>query len=293
MPTVLVPLDEPPFAHSIFPDAWQLAGPSGRIVLAYVLSSHYRAPERSAHVDTVQRYLSEEAHRLQAQHLRVETRVFIGGDVPRALDEGVSDVGADFVAVATHGTGHGGRLARSSIAWKTLAHSPVPILFRHTQDGRVRDLDEAPAQPVTIMVPLDGSGRAEQAVPVATALAKQWQGSLFLAQIGADATGGQAYLGRVARGLAVSVTMVLEQGTMSGEVLARLARDHEITHVVMTSHGRTGLSRVIAGDVAADLIDRLSLPIIVVPALAALANQLEPRTPQEWAPVPARLPAVG
>jgi hypothetical protein len=35
MPTVLVPLDETAFAESILPDARQLAGPGGRLVLVY------------------------------------------------------------------------------------------------------------------------------------------------------------------------------------------------------------------------------------------------------------------
>jgi nucleotide-binding universal stress UspA family protein len=159
MPTVLVPLDETPFAQSIFPDARRPAGPDGRIILAHVLSSRFRGLERSSHVDNVQRFLSVEAQRLQGHHLRVETKVFVGGDIPRGIDEGVTGVGAHCVAVATHGTTRGGRLARSSISWKALAHGPVPILLHHTQEGQVRDLDESDPQSVTIMVPLDGSPR--------------------------------------------------------------------------------------------------------------------------------------
>jgi nucleotide-binding universal stress UspA family protein len=289
MATVLVPLDETPFANFVFPDARWLAGPDGRLVLVYVLSSRIPKSERSDHVDNIQRYLSEEAHRLQGQHLRAEVKVFIGANIPRAIDEGVSDVGADFVAVATHGTEH--RLARSSIVWKTLAHSPVPILVRHAQEGQVREPDEPAPDPVIILVPLDGSARAERALTVAAALARQWQGSMLLAQIADDSMQGQAYLDRMAGGLTVPVRTMVRQGR-PGEALVRLAREQGITHVVMTSHGRTGLSRVIAGDVAAQLIDRLSLPIIVVPVLAAQAKQPEPRTAEEPAPAMAGTPVL-
>lgn len=96
------------------------------------------------------------------------------------------------------------------------------------------------------------------------ALAAQWQGSVVLAQIGAEATRGQAYLDRMASNLTASVRTVLGQGKPGG-ALATLTQEHAITHVVVTSPGRTGLSRVIAGDAAAQLIDRLSLPIILVP----------------------------
>ena len=71
----------------------------------------------------------------------------------------------------------------------------------------------------------------------------------------------------------------------------QLAGEHAITHVVMTSHGRTGLSRMIAGDVAADLIERLSLPIVVIPSLAELAPAPEERTVDDTASAPAGLPA--
>jgi len=131
----------------------------------------------------VERYLSNEAQLLKARNYQVESRVLVGGDIPRAIDEGVTVLGAEMVAVATHGVPHRGRLARSSVAWKTLAHSPVPILFRHAQPGRVRELDESGPQAVTIMVPLDGSPTAEQALPLAASLAAQWHGSLLLVQI--------------------------------------------------------------------------------------------------------------
>lgn len=275
MSTVLVPLDETAFSETILPDAKELAGPGGRIVLVYVAGRREQASD-------AERYLANEAELLQARGFQASVQVLIGGDIPRAIDEGVSALGASLVAVATHGTSH--RLARSSIAWRTLAHSPVPILLRHAQF--VRELNEPAPQTVIVMVPLDGSPRAEQAVPVATALATQWQGSLLLAHVGDDAAEGQANLDRIARGATVPVTTVLAQGR-PGEALVRLAQEQSVTHVVMTSHRRTGLSRVIAGDVAAQLIDGLSLPIIVVPALAAVVQQPGQRASEQPVPAPA------
>jgi nucleotide-binding universal stress UspA family protein len=282
MPTVLVPLNETAFAESILPDAEQLAGPGGRFVLVYVLARRGRGDDQSSEAGDVERYLSNEAQVLQARGFQATTKVLLGGDIPRAIDEGVTELGAEMVAVATHGTAHGGRLARSSIAWKTLAHSPVPILLRHAQEGQVRDLDESGPQPVTILVPLDGSSRAEQALPVAATLAAQWQGSLVLVQIDSEATGGQEYLDRIARDMKVPVQAALGHGRAS-EALAKLAADRAITHVVMTSHGRTGLSRVIAGDVAAGMIDRLALPIVVIPSLAEPAQKPEQNTSDQAA----------
>jgi nucleotide-binding universal stress UspA family protein len=290
MPTVLVPLDETAFAESILPDARQLAGPGGRLVFLYVLARRGRDAEQFSEKSDVERYLTNEAHLLQARGVQADAHVLVGGDIPRAIDEGVTALGAELVAVATHGTAQGGRLARSSIAWKTLAHSPVPVLVRHAQEGQARDREDSGPAPATILVPLDGSPTAERALPLATALAAQWQGSLILTQIGADATGGQAYLDRIAQNLTVPVQTVLGHG-QAGAALAQLVGARAITHVVMTSHGRTGLSRVIAGDVAATLIDRLAVPIVVIPSLAEPAQQPAARTSDETAATPGTVPA--
>jgi len=93
-----------------------------------------------------------------------------------------------------------------------------------------------------------------------------------LSECGDDATEGQSYLDRIASAVTAPVNAVPAQGTPA-DALARLARKRGISHVVMTSHGRTGLSRMIAGDVAADLIERLSRPIVVIPSLAHEAEQ--------------------
>jgi hypothetical protein len=88
MPTVLVPLDETAFAESILPDAQQLAGPGGRLVLVYVAARGGRASD-------VERYLSNEAQLLQGRGFQVATRVLTGGDIPRAIDEGVTELSAE------------------------------------------------------------------------------------------------------------------------------------------------------------------------------------------------------
>jgi nucleotide-binding universal stress UspA family protein len=267
MTSILVPLNETAFAESILPDARRLAGPGGKLILMYVVASHRRGEDRASMGADAERYLENEAQLLQAHGLQVETKVLAGGDIPRAIDEGVTELRADMVAVATHGIGRHERLARSSIAWKALAHSPVPILFRHAQQGQVRDLDEPDPTPIKIMVPLDGSQTAERALPLAATLAAQWQGTLVLVHVSPDASGDATYLDRIATSVQGTVQREVRSGNPAGE-LVQAASDLGITHVVMTSHGRTGLSRVIAGDVAAELIERFSVPIIVIPAMA-------------------------
>jgi nucleotide-binding universal stress UspA family protein len=290
MTTVLVPLNETAFAESILPDARMLAGPEGKLILTYVVASRSRRGDRESLGADAERYLSNEAQLLQARGLHVETKVLVGSDIPRAIDEGVTELGADMVAVATYGMGQHERLARSSIAWKALAHSPVPILFRHAQQGQVRDLDEADPTPVKIMVPLDGSQTAERALPLAATLAAQWQGTLVLIHVSPDTSGDATYLDRIATSVERTVQREVRVGKPAGE-LVQAASDLGITHVVMTSHGRTGLSRVIAGDVAAELMARLSVPIIVIPSLAMTSSEQTQNTTSQTLTPPVGTPA--
>src|SRR5690242_6371537 len=109
MPCVLVPLDETPFAETILPDAEELAGPGGRIALIFVAA-------RPQEADDLERYFSNEAQLLQSRGFQVSSKVLVGGNIPRAIDEGVTEFGAEIVAVATHGAEHHGRLSRSSSA---------------------------------------------------------------------------------------------------------------------------------------------------------------------------------
>jgi nucleotide-binding universal stress UspA family protein len=90
---------------------------------------------------------------------------------------------------------------------------------------------------------------------------------MVLVQVYPNGRGGAEYLERVAGGVQGEVQTKLLEGRPA-DALTRIATDLHVSDVVMTSHGRSGLSRVIAGDTAADLIERLSIPIIVVPPSA-------------------------
>src|SRR5438270_3143725 len=105
--TVLVPLAETSFAESILPDAVSLAGPGGRLALVYVLRHRRRGSDETGEADDAERYLANEGRLLQARGYQVVVKVLVGADIPQAINEGVAELRADTVAVATHGTGGG------------------------------------------------------------------------------------------------------------------------------------------------------------------------------------------
>lgn len=254
-----------------------------------------------------ERYLGSMAQRLEKEGVRATAYRLTASDVAEAIDDAASFLKVDFVACTTHGRGPLGRLLFGGIVWKALAESRLPILLCHpeeessertdSRDGQgssqamnthaLTVSDERPPNTDTrrrILVPLDGSPFGETAIPTARQLGAEWKASLYLARVvadpsipdslfaGSDETQGefsraQAYLSRVSKGLDLDVYTEV----FSGDPVDRLVNavgNWGITDIVMSTHGRTGLKRVVLGSVADDLIQRGHRPTIVVPPLA-------------------------
>ena len=82
-------------------------------------------------------------------------------------------------------------------------------------------------------------------------------------------TVAQEYLDHVAGRLISDVDIHVVVGPPVSDALVEVVQSRGITDVVLSSHGRTGLSRTIIGSVADHLIQQLHVPILVVPALAS------------------------
>lgn len=154
----------------------------------------------------------------------------------------------------------------------------------------------------TILVPLDGSTFAEHAVPVAMALARSAGARLHLVQVHEvpvvptspdllvpyDAQWDSAlrqqeeeYLQSVANRIAERAGLQSRTELLSGPAemaLATYAREMEVDLVVMTTHGRSGLSRMWLGSVADGVIRRSQVPVLLLrPSHAELDYEEELR----------------
>jgi nucleotide-binding universal stress UspA family protein len=161
----------------------------------------------------------------------------------------------------------------------------VPVLLRHPDRPRSATAITGPRR---IIVPVDGSEFSERAVRLASQLASETSGEVVLIQVvppisgyamlggayGAavavrdgDAGAAEQYLARTAAALPCKTRTQVLVGPVSG-TLIQAARRLRVTDVVLASHGRTGLSRVVLGSVTDDLIQRLHCPIVVLPVLS-------------------------
>jgi nucleotide-binding universal stress UspA family protein len=291
MKRILVPLDGTTLAAAVIGDARQLAGPDGELVLVQDVL-HRRHPlepgerDESDALDASYEYLDRKARRLRDRGVKVRVETLLIADTAVAIDEAARIFNVDMIACATHGRGPFGRLVRGGVAWRAMANSPVPVLLRHAESKPVG----GPAHmtpPGRILVPLDGSRYSETALPLAVELARQWDVDIVLEQVIPDlgaSQGSFGYSGRedlrkdanlaqdrleyIAARLPVQVSIDVCTGPIVESLVVAVAR-HDISHVVMASHGRTGLSRVIVGSVADALIHELRCPIFVIPAIVA------------------------
>ena len=150
-----------------------------------------------------------------------------------------------------------------------------------------------------ILVPLDGSPLAEQALDEACRLAELNQAKVILLNVvspiseviaaGTDhpifvdqqwaAQQAEAlnYLNRVSKRIVcqgVEAECAVEMGH-AAETIVDYANHHTIDLIVMATHGRTGLKRLVYGSVAEAVLHRADVPILLVRAHSELAPVAE------------------
>jgi nucleotide-binding universal stress UspA family protein len=141
-----------------------------------------------------------------------------------------------------------------------------------------------------ILVPLDGSKLAEKALSYAEALAQKFEAELILVQvlqlmpefvggphggmvfheqIIQDRQAADVYLNSVmgqVRELVLPVrTVTLEAHSVTDRII-KLACDESVDLIVMSTHGRSGLSRLVHGSVAGQILHDAPCPVFLVKA---------------------------
>lgn len=150
-----------------------------------------------------------------------------------------------------------------------------------------------------VLVPLDGSGLAEQTLPYAEEVAAAFGSQVVLLGVWERGAGQrlrvfQGYLERMAARVERSlklrlapqaqVTAVVKKGSPAEEIL-RLAEEQDIGLIAMATHGRSGLSRWVLGSVAAKVARSSPVPVLLVPP-ASKAADLPPGEAFQQALVP-------
>lgn len=232
----------------------------------------------------LQSYLHTLVPQLDRLNLPVTTEVRAGHPAVEIIGA-ARDREASLIAVSTHGPHAVAEKRRGSIADKVLRGAEAPVLAI----GPTVSLPSSdPPIPIRrILVPLDGSAEAEQALPLALDLAKDLHSELHMVRVVTPVTGNYGVdvsdqlahelnrdRERTARSYLESVRSnhkdrVISTQTMIGfpaSALAQFVEESDIDLVVMTSHSRYASALWTLGRVADALLDGPAPVILVKPA---------------------------
>jgi nucleotide-binding universal stress UspA family protein len=288
-PTILVPLDGSAIGEDALPTAAMLArGMGARLHLVHVhegillLYSSDLAigavPTLNTPVDEQCRsdetaYLNQTAERLIADGHTVTTAL-LSGPVDDALAKAALAEQVTMIVMSTHARGGAARTFMGNLGDALVRHTSIPLLLVHVQPSAVPD----PAPPFRhMLIALDGSPLAEQVLPIAQRIGSALGLEYTLLHItsphssGAELSAIQQYLNGVAARLDAPAdhvhTMMMAYRTPA-EAIEIYAQNHGVDLVVMSTHGRGGLSRMVFGSVADSVIQATRFPVLVYrPAL--------------------------
>lgn len=275
---ILLPLDMSPYAERAIPYALALAqATNASITLAHVADVGHG---RSASAPSITAYLSTIRATRLAGATKVAMRIVRGTSVVGALSDLTESSHTDVVAIATH--------TRRGLEQPLLGKVGDHLVRGASASVLVAPpgLEEPSAPPAfrRILLPLDGSRLAEQAIGPALALAQHAQEPieivLFYVEETKDAQqDGVRYLWETRAmlmddGLPATARVIASSviGSPPGAIVGATAHGLATAHgdarpfdlLIMATHGRGGMQRWLYGSVAAYVIPRLTIPALLV-----------------------------
>jgi nucleotide-binding universal stress UspA family protein len=281
---VLVPLDGSLAAEFAIRFAADLASQNDAdLLLLYLRHLPARvgsaeSPEESdsENLEQIHKYLADVRKEQRDAGVRAQDHLLEGHDLAGALFKFVESERVSIIVMSTQGRTAMLRGLFGSSIEKTLNNMPVPLLL-------VRPMYQQ------IVVPLDGSKWSESAIPRAAELARVHDAELVLLHVyqskSADYAGQWVLAGQqqiaeqsyeqMADQIIALRNRLRQEGLRAREVLIRggnpaqvicdfVETEEGISMIVMSTHGRTGLSRWLVGSVAQTVIKNSRSPVTLV-----------------------------
>jgi nucleotide-binding universal stress UspA family protein len=266
--------------------------PSMSAVAAAMWTPTYNVPDQlqwEAEVNSATRYLNQVARRLRDLGVAVTIRTAPNAPAESILDYATQNPDLRLIALATHGRTGFTRWLLGSVAEKVVQGADQPLLLVRPASPDAGAALE-PVVPYTkILVPLDGSSLAEQALAYTRNLAAATGAGLLLvtvlpsldesalveeaaairrheAQQPDVVKGARTYLAGVAQQLEearVPVQTRIVYG-QPAEAILRLTAQESADVIAMATHGRSGLQRLWLGSVTQKVVQRAETPVLVI-----------------------------
>jgi nucleotide-binding universal stress UspA family protein len=312
---ILVPLDGSALAESVLPHALTIARAyDAELLLLRVVGNGAGMPSslsgqpvewRLRHLEA-ERYLEEIESDLERSSARVARRLAVG----KASEHILSVARAarmDLIVLSTHGIGGLTQFKLSGTASKVLSSADCSVLLVGATEGARRQ----PATYSRVLVPLDGSKRADWAACIAAPLARAARAELVLVHVvrrpdvigevtpdseacrladrlvEVNTKAAHQHLERECANLAgpdLRVRWRVEADSNISHVLERVAEQELASLVVVSAHGHSPSTGWPYGTVVSTLLAHGSRPILVLQDVPQRPMHEQPRSMAEAGP---------
>ncbi len=226
-------------------------------------------------------------------------RYVLSGNAPREIADHASRHKADLIVMATHGSGAVARFFLGSVTDKVLHVAPCPVLVMRKGKGSKSESKRGKTFR-RILFPTDFSPTANLALKRAVALTQDYDAELLLLHIIDDNLISTHVPGerdiilkelrnhaleQMRKGLPEDLLKnfhtigVVKRGAPAKTIVAH-AQAEDCDLIVMGSHGRTGIDRVLLGSVADRVVRHAHCPVFIERAKATEVDRKPIKNPE-------------
>ena len=271
---VLIPTDGSPLSVDAL-EAAIATFPDGNVTLLYVIDPRYTTGDDERRPERVFSELLDIAER---NGIEVDTEIRVGHP-SREIIRFSEAAAVDDIIIGSHGRERISRILLGSVAERVLRRAPVPVTIVRPQQRLGTE---------HYVVPIDGSEQSTKALEYALSAFPDVETTILHAIDPMETHYGEGQLVHTeaeyerirdeadqlladAEDLAgeydadITTTTIVEWGpNRPADAILNYVDNNDIDHVIMGSHGRSGVSRVLLGSVAETVARRSPAPVTVV-----------------------------
>jgi nucleotide-binding universal stress UspA family protein len=287
---IMVPLDGSPRSEFALGSAAYLArhtSPPAELILLHVVDltpvamagimPTYGEMVTQA-IETGNDYLRGIALRDSLAKLKVIQRTVAGTlSISKTILTEARELNAELIVISSSGRTGLAEMALGSVAHELARMSDIPVMIQHLEESFDRPFDFH--QPFTALVALDGSKNAEAVVPMAVEITQALRGKVRLLSVLPSQSGDrqgdtaamdamEAYLRDMQlrlQHMGVPAEISLAWGDPAEQIIHKAqARPSGCDLVILATHGRTGMERLMMGSVAERVVRNVHCPLLIV-----------------------------